>query len=87
LLTKYWNAKKANPAPSFDDLYDLRRAYEDAAVEYAGLEGRLLRDDILTKDIDLANFRKMRADMTAAVEIKEILGFAANFIKLMVSLV
>lgn len=30
--------------------------------------------------------RFLRADM-AAVEIKEILGFAANFIKLMVSLV
>lgn len=87
LRTKYWNAKKANPAPSFDDLYDLRRAYEDAAVEYAGLEGRLLRDDILTKDIDLANFGKVRANMAAAVEIKEILGLATNFIKMMMSLV
>lgn len=86
LRTKYWDAKKANPPPSFDELYDLRRAYEDAAAEYAGLEGRLLRDDILTKEIDLENFRKVRDDMAAAVETKEILGLAANFIKMMVAL-
>jgi len=87
LRNKYWNAKKQNPPPNFDDLFDLRSAYEDAAVEYAGLEGRLLRDDILTSDVDLVKLQKVRAAMAEAVEIKEILKVAQSFIKLMMAVV
>lgn len=87
LRDKYWDAKKKNPPPSFDDLFDLRTAYEDAVVEYAGLEGRLLRDDVLTKPEDLATFREVRARMAAAVEIKQMIAVARDFIKLIVSVV
>lgn len=34
------------PATSFDDLFDLRRRYGDAVVEYARFEGRLMREII-----------------------------------------
>lgn len=87
LRDKYWEAKVAQPPASFDEIYDLRRAYENAAIEYAGLEGRLLRDDILTKDIDLVAIKQVREDMAAAVTTRETLDIAARFIKLLVSLV
>ena len=86
LRNRYWDAKKAVPQPSFDDIFDLRKAYEDAAVEYAGLEGRLLRDDILTSDTNLKELRDIKAAMKAAVDTKAILGLAARFIKQMVAL-
>lgn len=85
LRTKYFDAKAQNPQPRFDDLFDLRRAYEKAVTEYAGLEGRLLRDDILTSKEDLAAFRQIRERMAAAIEIKEIIQAAQAFIKLIVA--
>jgi hypothetical protein len=86
LRDKYWDAKTKNPPPSFDDLFDLRKSYEDAVVEYAGLEGRMLRDDILTKPEDLVTFREARARMAAAVEVKQMIAVARDFIKLVVSI-
>lgn len=86
LREKYWDAKTATPPPRFDDLFDLRRAYENAVIEYAGLEGRLLRDDILSTDIDLKELQKIRSQMSDAKEMKELLNVALNFIKTMSTL-
>jgi hypothetical protein len=87
LWDKYWQAKKADSPPTaHDDYYDLRVAYEKAAAEYAALEGRLLRDDILSKDVDVDRFRRIRADMEAAVRAKETVMAALNFVQLIVKL-
>lgn len=86
LRKKYWDAKDSDPPVRFDDLFDLRRAYEDAVTEYAGLEGRLLRDDILTKPGDLATFKKIRERMAAAVELKDTILAARAFIKLIIAI-
>ena len=86
LLSHYWRVKNANPPADFDELYDLRKAYEDAYVEYAALEARLLRDDILTTPSDLVTFRRVREKMAEAVETKEILEAARAFIKLIIAI-
>ncbi|HEY6966633.1 MAG TPA: hypothetical protein VI229_04120 [Burkholderiales bacterium] len=87
LRRAYWDAKEAEPPVKFDDLYDLRCAYEEAVVEYAGLEGRLLHDDILTSVGDLAKLQKIRERMDAAVDLKETILAARDFIKLIVAIV
>jgi hypothetical protein len=87
LLDLYWDAKTAQPSRRFDEIFDLRRAYEKAVVEYAALEGRLLKDAILTSDIDLGRFQQVEADMKAAIRTKEILAIAADFVKAMIRLV
>jgi hypothetical protein len=86
LRKKYWDAKDADPPAKFDDLFDLRRAYEDAVAEYAGLEGRLLRDDILTKPGDLAKFKKIRERMAAAVELRDTVLAARDFIRFIIAI-
>ncbi|MES2946332.1 MAG: hypothetical protein V4772_25965 [Pseudomonadota bacterium] len=86
LLDHYWRAKNAQPSLRFDEVYALRLAYEDAVVEYAGLEGRLLQDEILSSDIDVTTFQKAEMDMKSTVETKAILMVAADFVKAMVSL-
>lgn len=87
LWQKYWQARSADPPPTFDEYFDLRRAYEDAAVAYAALEGRLLRDALLSGAQDVANFRRVRADMAAAVNARQAIDVALRFGKLLVALV
>jgi hypothetical protein len=86
LRRKYWRAKEADPPLKFDDLFDLRCAYEEALVEYAGLEGRLLRDDILTKEPQLAKLKAIRERMADAVELKDTILAARDFIKLIIAI-
>ncbi|HWI82631.1 hypothetical protein [Ramlibacter sp.] len=87
LWRKYWDAKSAQPPPSFDDYFDLRRAYEDAAVAYAGLEGRLLRSDLLADDIDVQDFQCVRDQMAQAVNTRQTVDVALKFGKLLMALV
>ena len=63
LRERYWAAKKQIPPADFDDLFDLRTAYEDAVVEFAGLEGKLLCDDVLTSTQTLVSFQDIRKRM------------------------
>ena len=87
LWAKYWQAKKADDPPTgHDDHFDLRVAYERAAAEYAALEGRLLRDDVLSGGVDVERFRKIRAEMQAAVKVKETVETALKFVELLVKL-
>ena len=87
LWNKYWQAKKTGqPSMAHDDFYDLRRAYETAAAEYAALEGRLLRDRILSKAVDVDRFRAVRAEMEAAVKVKQTVATALKFVELLVKL-
>lgn len=87
LWDKYWKIKTGTPAPSFDEYFALRSAYEEAAVEYARLEGRLLAERILSGVQDVHNFAAIRQQMAQARKINEVLDAAARLIGLLVRLV
>jgi hypothetical protein len=86
LHEKYWEQKMKKPQPPFDELQDLYNAYQRAAVEYAGLEGRLMRDDILAKTQDIVKFGEVREQMAKAKETKELLLAARDLIKLIIAI-
>ena len=86
LLNQYWAAKNATPPKPFDEVFDLRRAYENAVAEYAALEGRLLHDEILSSNADVTKFQKVRDQMQNAADTKEALKLAESLTKMMVAL-
>lgn len=84
LRSAYFDARDDTKS-DFDQVYDLRRKYENAVVEYASLDARLLKQSIISNQAQLTEIDRINDAMDKAKTTKQYLAVATSLMSLLIS--